>query len=209
MIVTLIVSFDTGFLLQSRMMTCISFDPVVVVTGGLGYTSEYHELGVPPGVVQLLFPDELFENVTAGLWYPGIVTGNDWLVSRMRKVSVPAVWEDTVNDALPSFAWIVTDGDWPFTLAVASVFWREITSASSDARLLLQSRSSTVIVTSAPTAAVADETYTCELFSVAVPAQFNGGAEVGTGANVGSGIIVGNVGMGNAVGTYEVSAGAV
>lgn len=62
------VSEETGFLLQSRITTSICCDPVVVDTGGLGYTSEYQPLGVPPAVVQLEFPDALLENVMLGLW---------------------------------------------------------------------------------------------------------------------------------------------
>lgn len=58
---------------QSRMTACSVTDPVVVVMGGLGYTSEYHPLGAPADVVQFEFPElpvlpELpLVKVTAGL----------------------------------------------------------------------------------------------------------------------------------------------
>lgn len=73
-------------------------------TGEAGYTSEYQELGVPPEVVQLALPELLLPKVMLGLWYPGVVTGKFWFVSVMRNVSVPAVWDVTVNDALPFWA---------------------------------------------------------------------------------------------------------
>lgn len=83
------------------MTTCICWDPVVVDTGGLGYTSEYQEFGTPPAVVQLTFPEVLLLNVIVGFLYPGMVTGKCWFVSVMTNVSVPAVCDVTVKDALP------------------------------------------------------------------------------------------------------------
>lgn len=87
----------------------------------------------------------------------------------------------TVNDAFPVTAWMFTDPDWPFIFAVWSLVCWEIDRLSLDASVLLQSRSSMVTVTGEPITAVVDERYTCELFSFAVPAQFNG-ADVGIGA---------------------------
>ena len=58
------------FLKQSRMTTWSPTDPVLVVIGGLGYTSEYQAFGAPADVVQLGFPElpELpLVNVTLGL----------------------------------------------------------------------------------------------------------------------------------------------
>ena len=61
---------DVVLLKQSRMTTCSVTDPVVVVMGGFGYTSEYHPFGAPADVVQLAFqelPVLTFVNVTLGL----------------------------------------------------------------------------------------------------------------------------------------------
>lgn len=77
-------------------------------------------------------------------------------------------------------------------------------SESLEARLLLQSRSSIVIVEVPPTAKVLAETYTCELYSLAVPAQLSGGVVTATGAEVGNGANVGNgVGLGRDGGAYS------
>ena len=53
--------------LQSRMSTINLMEPLFVEIGGFGYTSEYHELGVPAPDVQLEFPEVLLANVTLGL----------------------------------------------------------------------------------------------------------------------------------------------
>lgn len=98
----------------------------------------------------------------------------------------------TVNDALPFCACKVMGADWPFNFVDASPLWRVTRSESFDARAFLQSRSSIVIVEVAPTATDLAETYTCELYSLAVPAQFRGGVVTTTGAEVGSGANVGN-----------------
>jgi hypothetical protein len=58
---------DAIFLLQSRMSTITVTEPVVVEIGGLGYTSEYHEFGMPAAVVQFALPELLLVNVTLGL----------------------------------------------------------------------------------------------------------------------------------------------
>lgn len=75
-------------------------------------------------------------------------------------------------------------------------------SESLDARVFLQSRSSIEIVDVAPTATDLAETYTCELYSLAVPAQFSGGVDTVTGAEVGRGANVGN-GVGSGSGGGE------
>lgn len=84
----------------------------------------------------------------------------------------------------------------PFNLAVESLVCCETDMLSFDARLLLQSRSSIFTVTDEPTVVAFVERYTWELSAFAVPAQLNGGAEVGRGIGVGIGANVGN-GVGN------------
>lgn len=70
---------------------------------------------------------------------------------------------------------------WSFAFAVASPVCWVILRLSFDASALLQSRISMEIVIDVLTCVVDDDTYTCELADVAVPAQLRG-PDVGTGA---------------------------
>lgn len=61
-------SDETGFWLQSRMMTAnVTVDPAAADTGDAGYTSEYQGLGSPPTVVQWALPALLLPKVMLGL----------------------------------------------------------------------------------------------------------------------------------------------
>ena len=77
----------------------------------------------------------------------------------MINVAVVAFWEVTENDTLPSFVWIVVGAEEPFILTLASPLESAMVSESlTVAIVLLQSLSSTVIVTALPTGEVFVET---------------------------------------------------
>ena len=62
------LSDETLFLLQSFILTVsVTAEPVLAEMGDVGETTEYQKFATPEAVVQLGFPEALFEKVITGL----------------------------------------------------------------------------------------------------------------------------------------------